>query len=66
MQTIGTIREFRTARCAVIIDAVEDDSGIDDLHSEADQQAEIRENLDSGKWTLFCARVRVFATVSKS
>jgi hypothetical protein len=58
--SIGTIRQFRTKRFRVIVDAVADDSCLDDLHSEPEDQQEIADNLDSGKWVLFTVRARAF------
>lgn len=59
MNQLGIIRKFKTPRFTVIVDAVEDDSSLDDLHSEPDAQDEIRDKLNSGEWVLFCARARV-------
>lgn len=53
------IREFRTARFVVVVDAIEDYSALDDLACSPEAQAELRENLDSGQWILFTARARV-------
>lgn len=52
---LGTIREFETANFKVIVDAIEEnnpDISFDDTSETAD-------NLDSGKWVIFCARARV-------
>jgi hypothetical protein len=59
MRALGTIREFKTKNFTVIVDAIEDDCGIDDLHSEPEAQQEIIDNLNSGKWIQFTARARV-------
>lgn len=63
--SLCTIREFRTKHLHIIVDAIPDDSCLDDLHSEPDQQAEIAEKLDSGEWQLFTVRARAFANGSE-
>ena len=55
MYTLGTIREFKTAHFRVIIDAIEEDSP--DL--SFDETGEVLEKVDSGEYTVFCARARV-------
>lgn len=55
MQTLGTIREFRTAQFRVVIDAVEETEP-DISH---DETTETRDKLDSGEWIIFCVRARV-------
>jgi len=55
MHTIGTIREFRTARFRVIVDAIEENWP--DL--SWDETGEVAEGIESGRYVLFCARARV-------
>ena len=53
--TLGTIREFRTAKFRVIVDAIEDDAP--DL--SFDEDGSVRRGIDDGTFTLFTARARV-------
>lgn len=55
MESMGTIREFRTAQFRVIVDAVPDC----DLDLSWDDDGGTREGLESGRFISFCARVRV-------
>ena len=55
MFTLGTIREFQTAHFRIIIDAIEEDAP--DL--SFDETGEVLEKVDSGEYTVFCARARV-------
>ena len=55
MFPIGTIREFQTAHFRIIIDAIEEDAP--DL--SFDETGEVLEKVDSGEYTVFCARARV-------
>lgn len=53
--SLGTMREFKTKHFKVIADAVEEL----DVDLSWDEDGSIREGLDSGKYIVFCARVRV-------
>lgn len=55
MYSLGTIREFETAQFKVIIEAVEEP----EPDISFDETTETRDNIDSGKWIIFCARARV-------
>jgi hypothetical protein len=55
-QSLGTIREFKTARFRVLADAIEDY----DVDLSFDDTGEVRRKLESGEFTCFTARVRVF------
>jgi hypothetical protein len=55
-QSLGTIREFNTARFRVVADAIED-YGIDLSY---DEDGSIRRKLERGDLISFTARVRVF------
>lgn len=56
MQTLGTMREFKTKNFRVIADAVEEDS----LDLSFDDTGEVRRKLENGTFIAFVARVRVF------
>lgn len=53
--SLGTIREFRTANFRVIVDAIEEL----DPDISYDETTETRDKLNSGEWLIFCARARV-------
>ena len=55
MFPIGTIREFQTAHFRVIIDAIDES----DPDLSFDETGEVLEKVDSGEYTVFCARARV-------
>ncbi len=55
MYTLGTIREFQTAHFRVIIDAIDES----DPDLSFDETGEVLEKVDSGEYTVFCARARV-------
>lgn len=55
MQSLGTIREFKTKNFKVIVDAVEDF----DLDLSWDDTGEVRDKLERGVYISFTARVRV-------
>lgn len=55
-QTLGTIREFKTARFHVIADAIEDY----DVDLSFDETGKTRRALEHGDLICFAARVRVF------
>lgn len=59
MNSLGIIREFRTAHFCVIADAVEEDSP--DI--SWDETTETDDKLNSGEWIIFCARARVIHDV---
>lgn len=56
MNTLGTIREFKTRNFRVIVDAVEDY----DIDLSFDDTGEVLAKLNSGEFIAFCARARVF------
>lgn len=56
MNTLGTIRKFKTANFTVIVDAIEEISPDLSWDEDGSQQ----EGIESGKYILFCARARVF------
>lgn len=56
MQSLGVMREFKTANCRVIVDALPED----DLDLSWDDDGSIRKGLESGRFIAFGARVRVF------
>jgi hypothetical protein len=55
MRTLGTMREFHTERFTVIAEALEET----DLDLSWDEDGSVAEGIDSGKYIVFCARVRV-------
>jgi hypothetical protein len=56
METICTIREFKTRNFRIIIDAVWDD----DLDLSWDDTGEVAAKLETGDLMAFCVRARVF------
>lgn len=56
MQTLGTIREFKTPNFRVIVDAVEDP----DADLSFDDTGEVIRQLETGELICFAARARVF------
>jgi len=54
-QTLGIIREFRTAQFLVVVDALEDY----DVDLSFDESDEVRKRLESGEYVCFTARARV-------
>lgn len=55
MQTIGTIREFKTPNFHVIVDAVEDH----DADLSWDETGEVMQQIKDGELVCFAARARV-------
>lgn len=55
MHKLGTIRTFKTKNFQVIAEALEEN----DLDLSFDDTGETQQNIESGKWVAFCARVRV-------
>ena len=56
MQTIDTIREFKTKHFTVRVEALEEH----DLDLSFDESGEVREKLETGEFIAFCAHAVVF------
>lgn len=55
MNTLATIREFKTPNFSVVVDAIHDDY----LDLSWDETGEVAADIEAGELTPFCARVRV-------